>query len=838
MQRAAMVLWLTEEAAECMVVDDGGLNPNLQDWRGASARPSAPPPPQPTGDARFLLNDTQELQQLGLLLAAWLLGPDADGPQWLSGRLSSLQGCASLQDLVGDLCGAVAEHVGRRFLVEAGVSAALVPAQDVAVGLMLRPRPGRVAALEDVSTKSDDAQLAELWPATTPLASSSALSGVVEDVGEYLQSAKNPCGDVCCLIEQVQQQQHGCGRDAPVSTGLMRSLVLLPLSALEDGVTLGLYLCFPLQLPGSLLEAVRESCAELLEMALLAPLRRMLRGPLAAEYDTLRSAVPGLYAVLHETSGEPGRDVVPPAGPILSAFATAEFRGTNAQESVTQASRQASMDEFDLFFMLPTPKVAAKPQPLLRHQPAPQMGSRLEGCQFEPAATATAAARVLRHAFNASISSELAGSMQSGGKGSGDAFALQTCPVDTRERQAELMTSTSSFIVVTGPDHTGCMRTRMDLLMGSVGASMGAAAVGGAGGRIAYPEDLEMLELGDELGRGGAGVVYRGRLATVEVAVKLMEVLPVSELGDAGSNRQAAEQQLRQRRELLRNAMEMVVQSNVSHPQIVQLYSVYRGVRKVEVDGRLHLRCGTGAGSVSSGAAAADAATGGDQGTTPHVTAIVCELCEMGSLGDMLGRRLFPHRLRSAHGRVGPVDMKGICMTLLDVALALRHLHSMNLVHRDVKPANLLLKSSPRDHRGFTVKLADFGFVLRLTHVAEDGSRYAVPDQACGTVTHIAPEGLPGTWKRPEGILMWEMLSGGVRPFAHTHPDHIPHSVCKGTRPTLGPEVPLWYRCLTQACWAADPRQRPTAHELVVALNGHLRDGAAAAATGSARGCR
>ncbi|PNH12403.1 putative serine/threonine-protein kinase [Tetrabaena socialis] len=719
---------------------------------------------------------------------------DAPSPQQTSLMLRALntQGCASLQDLVGELYGAVAEHVGRRFLVE-----------------------------EDVSIKSYDAQLAELWPATIPrlslinrfrlnyhasgnrasakataalsragpaaVASSSALSGVVEDVGEYLQSAKNPCGDVCCLIEQVQQQQHGCGGDAPVPTHLMRSLVLLPLSALEDGVTLGLYLCFQQQLPGSLLGAVRESCAELLETALLAPLRRKLRGPLAAEYDILRYAVPGSYAVLHETSGEPGHDVVPPAGPALSAFATTEFRGTNTQESVAAVSRQASMDEFDSFFMLPPPK----------------LGSRLGGCQLEPAATAAAAARALRHAFSVSISSGgLAGSTQSGGKVSGDTFALQTCPVDARERQAELLTSASSFIVVTGADHAGCMRTRMDLLMGSVGASMGAAAVGGTGGRIAYPEDLEMLELGDELGRGGAGVVYRGRLATVEVAVKLMEVLPVSELGDAGSNRQAAEQQLRQRRELLRNAMEMVVQSNVSHPQIVQLYSVYRGVRKVEVDGRLHLRCGTGAGSVSSGAAAADAATGGDQGTTPHVTAI------------------------------------GICMTLLDVAMALRHLHSMNLVHRDVKPANLLLKSNPRDHRGFTVKLADFGFVLRLTEVAEDGSRYAVPDQACGTVTHIAPEGLPETWKRPEGILMWEMLSGGARPFPHTHPDHIPHYVCKGVRPTLGPEVPLWYRCLAQACWAADPRQRPTAHELVVALNGHLRDGAAAAEAGSAQGRR
>jgi serine/threonine protein kinase len=53
--------------------------------------------------------------------------------------------------------------------------------------------------------------------------------------------------------------------------------------------------------------------------------------------------------------------------------------------------------------------------------------------------------------------------------------------------------------------------------------------------------------------------------------------------------------------------------------------------------------------------------------------------------------------------------------------------------HSDVKPANLLLKSNPCDHRGFTVKLADFGFVLQLKEVAEDGTRYVVLDHASGT---------------------------------------------------------------------------------------------------------
>ncbi len=52
----------------------------------------------------------------------------------------------------------------------------------------------------------------------------------------------------------------------------------------------------------------------------------------------------------------------------------------------------------------------------------------------------------------------------------------------------------------------------------------------------------------------------------------------------------------------------------------------------------------------------------------------------------------------------------------------------MEVVHyenADIKPANLLLKSNPRDYRGFTVKLADFGFVLHLTEVSPKRSNVA-----------------------------------------------------------------------------------------------------------------
>jgi serine/threonine protein kinase len=48
-------------------------------------------------------------------------------------------------------------------------------------------------------------------------------------------------------------------------------------------------------------------------------------------------------------------------------------------------------------------------------------------------------------------------------------------------------------------------------------------------------------------------------------------------------------------------------------------------------------------------------------------------------------------------------------MCLLEIGLALRHLHTAKLAHCDLKPGNVLLRSSPRDPRGFVCKLADFG---------------------------------------------------------------------------------------------------------------------------------
>lgn len=50
------------------------------------------------------------------------------------------------------------------------------------------------------------------------------------------------------------------------------------------------------------------------------------------------------------------------------------------------------------------------------------------------------------------------------------------------------------------------------------------------------------------------------------------------------------------------------------------------------------------------------------------------------------------------------MDMVTLLRTLLETASAMAHLHKLGVVHCDLKPANILLKSSANDTRGFTVK--------------------------------------------------------------------------------------------------------------------------------------
>lgn len=112
------------------------------------------------------------------------------------------------------------------------------------------------------------------------------------------------------------------------------------------------------------------------------------------------------------------------------------------------------------------------------------------------------------------------------------------------------------------------------------------------------------------------------------------------------------------------------------------------------------------------------------------------------------------------YGRLPPAYAAEVLDQLL---AALSHIHGAGVVHRDVKPANLLLEPSPvgAPH----VRLADFGIAL-----GEDGLRFTTTGFTVGTPGYLAPEVLDWNRSGPRqdlyaaGMVAWRMLTGAAIP--------------------------------------------------------------------------
>jgi serine/threonine-protein kinase len=124
---------------------------------------------------------------------------------------------------------------------------------------------------------------------------------------------------------------------------------------------------------------------------------------------------------------------------------------------------------------------------------------------------------------------------------------------------------------------------------------------------------------------------------------------------------------------------------------------------------------------------------------------MVLELLE----GDTLKTRLHDYRVRSERMPLGEV-----VRILLDVLDGLAYAHSEGMIHRDIKPGNLLLT-----RRGRAV-VADFGIAQIV-----GGTRHTVPGALLGTMNYIAPE--QGMENRSDarsdiyslGVVLYEMLT-------------------------------------------------------------------------------
>ncbi|MBN3303766.1 STK33 kinase, partial [Amia calva] len=194
---------------------------------------------------------------------------------------------------------------------------------------------------------------------------------------------------------------------------------------------------------------------------------------------------------------------------------------------------------------------------------------------------------------------------------------------------------------------------------------------------------------------------------------------------------------------------------------------------------------------------------------TPTNMYLVTELCKGGELKDfLLKKKCFTEN-----------ETRQIISSL---AGAIAYLHKKDIVHRDLKLENILVKSEHNDNSNemqVNIKVTDFGLAEQK---GGSGSRNML-QATCGTPIYMAPEVINGhdysqqcdVWS--VGVIMY-MLLCGEPPFKASSEDRLFDLITKGD---LTFTKPVWWtisdgaKKLLQQLLEVDPAYRITVHELL-----------------------
>lgn len=170
---------------------------------------------------------------------------------------------------------------------------------------------------------------------------------------------------------------------------------------------------------------------------------------------------------------------------------------------------------------------------------------------------------------------------------------------------------------------------------------------------------------------------------------------------------------------------------------------------------------------------------------------LIMELITGGTLRELLAER-------------GPMPPHAAAAVLVAVLTGLDVAHRAGMVHRDIKPDNILING---DHQ---VKLADFGLVRAAS------ASQATSNQIVGTVSYLSPEQVSGEDITPAsdvysaGIVLFELLTGAT-PFSGD--TQLAHAYARLDKPVPAPStridgVPKLFDELVASATARDPDQR------------------------------
>ncbi|KAJ9673432.1 hypothetical protein PVL29_023163 [Vitis rotundifolia] len=185
--------------------------------------------------------------------------------------------------------------------------------------------------------------------------------------------------------------------------------------------------------------------------------------------------------------------------------------------------------------------------------------------------------------------------------------------------------------------------------------------------------------------------------------------------------------------------------------------------------------------------------------TRPPSLCIVTEFMSGGSVYDFL------------HKQKGSFKLPSLLKVAIDVSKGMNYLHQNDIIHRDLKAANLLMDENK------VVKVADFG-------VARVQAQSGVMTAETGTYRWMAPEVIehkPYDHKADVfsfGIVLWELLTGKL-PYEHSTPLQAAVGVVqKGLRPTIPSHTCPSLVKLIKRCWHQEPSLRPEFTEIMEIL--------------------
>src|ERR687885_2365748 len=170
----------------------------------------------------------------------------------------------------------------------------------------------------------------------------------------------------------------------------------------------------------------------------------------------------------------------------------------------------------------------------------------------------------------------------------------------------------------------------------------------------------------------------------------------------------------------------------------------------------------------------------------------------------------------------GALPVRTAAAAALQIAEALQAAHEQGMIHRDIKPHNILVTDSGH------VKVADFGIAR-----AAEATTISDLGEILGSVKYMSPEQAMGEAVGPAsdlyslGVVFYEMLTGRV-PFEAETPEDVPirHAVAPPLRPKeVDLEVPEELDAITMRLLATNPENRyGSAAELIQELR-RARDG-------------